>query len=842
MKKALINLSALALICAVGWVIYSNSLHGQFQFDDMGYVARNDSIRDITNIKAIWNALSHPSRFVGFLTFAANFHFSRSDVFGYHVTNVIIHLFVGITVWWFVRILFQTPRIVNLNGVSKDVYEARDWIAFFVAFMFVAHPVETQAVAYIAQRLASMATLFYILTLCLYIKGRLTQIQWHKLVFFGLAFVTTILGMFTKQITFTLPFMVILMEIMFLNKEGRISWIKRLIKPQYVALFVGLLLIIPWMFNFNPKSVFKTNIASGSHLGDTINPVNYFLTQMEVVPHYIRLLFIPIGQNLDYDWPVSTTLLDPGVIFGILFLSGLIALGFYSYKRNVLVSFGIFWFFITASIESSFIPIRHVIFEHRVYLPSFGCFIAVLPALYRFMRHRNAYISIVSILIAILSVMTYKRNEVWSDHFSMWNDVKQKSPNKARPYNNLAIGYLEQQRNDEALVELNESLRIDPNFAEALNNRGVVWKRKGLYDMALKDLNKAVEINPGYIDAYYNRGNAYHYSGRYKQALESFARVLQINANFTEAYNELGIVYKKMRQYDKAIAMYNEALKRVPTYGDAIYNRGNVYYLKKDFKRAYEDFTKAIAYKKNFVEAYNQRGVVLRLLGKNEAALKDFTRAIKINNRNVTSYYNRAKVYAALGRLDEAVIDLTQALSINPRLKEAYNDRGIVYKKRKQYQQAIEDFTKALSIDPKYVDVLNNRGNAYTGLGKYDLALADYNRAIEINPQFATSYYNKGLIMDAKGAFKESLALYDKAISLNPNIAIMYWKRGNAYRSLEEFEKAKVDVRKAQSMGFKVGHVYFKKLENAMTRKAQENEQLVSDDQNEIKIIDDKKK
>ncbi len=842
MKQILIKLLAVGLICGVGWGIYSNSLHGKFQFDDMGYIARNDSIRDITNIKAIWNALAHPSRFIGFLTFAVNFHFSKSDVYGYHVTNVIIHILVALSVWWFVRNLFRTPRIVNLNGISKEIYEGREWIAFFVAAVFLTHPIETQAVSYIAQRLASLATLFYILTLNFYVKARLNKVRWQSIGLFICAFLTAILGMFTKQITFTLPFMVVIIELYFLNKDGNLSWIKRIFKPQYVALFIGFLLIIPWMFDFDPKNVFKWNIASGSHIGDIINPVNYFWTQMEVVPHYIRLLFIPIGQNLDYDWQVVNTFWDPQALFGFIFLIALFIFGLRCYKKHVFVSFGILWFFVTASIESSIIPIRHVIFEHRVYLPSFGCFIAVLPFLYGFMRNRNAYLTVVTVIVVILSVLTYKRNEVWANHFSMWNDVKKGSPNKARPYNNLAIGYLELRQNDEALVELNESLRIDPNFAEALNNRGVVWKRKRLYDLALKDLNKAIEINPSYIDAYYNRGNAFHYSGRYQEALASFAKVLEINPNFTEAYNELGIVYKKMRQYDKSLQMYNEALKRVPTYGDAIYNRGNVHYLKKDYQKALSDFTKAIAYKKNFIEAFNQRGVVNRQLGRNQEALNDFSSALRINPKNVTSYYNRAKVYIAMEKLDEAVIDLTKAISINANLKEAYNERGIVYKKQQKYQRAIEDFTKAISLDTKYVDAYNNRGNAYTGLKQYDLALNDYNTAIGINPNFATSYYNKGLIMDYKGAFKESLALYDRAITLNPNIAIMYWKRGNAYRNVEEYEKAMEDVLKAQSMGFQVHHVYLKKLENDITRAQKAAEELAGDSQDEIEIMDKKKR
>ena len=109
--------------------------------------------------------------------------------------------------------------------------------------------------------------------------------------------------------------------------------------------------------------------------------MDYFLTEFSVIVVYLRLLVLPIDQNLDYDYPVYHSLLEPKVFVSFLFLSAIISLAFYllfvserSTRRNLfkLTGFGLLWFFLTLSIESSIIPIEDVILEHRLYLPSIG--------------------------------------------------------------------------------------------------------------------------------------------------------------------------------------------------------------------------------------------------------------------------------------------------------------------------------------------------------------------------------------------------------------------------------------------------------------------------------------
>ena len=222
----------------------------------------------------------------------------------------------------------------------------------------------------------------------MYIKARgLDSSKKAGYLFYAMSIISTILAMRTKEIAFTLPVMIILYEWMFFKGDVR----KRLL---YIFPFLLTMLIIPLTlmgFKGSPDGVIGvdelTRIA-----GIGLSRWDYLITEFRVIVTYIRLLFFPINQNLDYDYPIYRTFLNPEVLLSFLFLLALFGLGAYLFyvstrteKGNRLwlrmVSFGIFWFFVTLSVESSIIPIVDVIYEHRLYLPSVGFFLAFMSGM-----------------------------------------------------------------------------------------------------------------------------------------------------------------------------------------------------------------------------------------------------------------------------------------------------------------------------------------------------------------------------------------------------------------------------------------------------------------------------
>ena len=309
LKKNKSNIWPVMLIVLVTTVVYSNTFQASFHFDDYLYIVDKKEIRDIADLKAIYQALGHPSRFISFLSFALNYHFHKYDVFGYHLVNLVIHALNGVCVYALIKLLFRTPVLIkdNLSSGASS-------IALFAALIYVTHPVQTEAVTYIVQRFTSLATLFYLLSILCYLSGRMAEksrrIPWW------LGFLASALvGMFTKQICFTIPFIVLLIEMVFFGAD-----MKRMVRRQWPLLTVlaVMVLIIPSFFGFSTETIIFREYTSRSHTGDPINTKTYFLTQTRVLMTYLRLWFIPIGQTLDYDFKASMQWLDVKVIFVVV--------------------------------------------------------------------------------------------------------------------------------------------------------------------------------------------------------------------------------------------------------------------------------------------------------------------------------------------------------------------------------------------------------------------------------------------------------------------------------------------------------------------------------------------
>src|SRR3989338_716758 len=322
-------LISLSLITITAFLIYSNTFASPFQFDDNPNIVENYKLRDLSNF---WPPSG--SRYVGVLSFALNYHFGGLNVFGYHLVNIIIHIINGLLILWLIILTFKTPVMQVYVGQGLSPALTPDRIirglkadlpyltALTASLIFVSHPIQTQAVTYIVQRFASLATLLYILSLTLYIKARLQTVQTganavgkffstSTLTFYFLSLVSAILAMKTKEISLTLPFVIILYEVMFFAPtKQNYGFAKRLLYLIPVTLTAFII----------PLSLIGTDRPVGDMIGELreaaqeteeISRDVYLLTQFRVIVTYISLLFLPINQNLDYDYPLSHSLFEP---------------------------------------------------------------------------------------------------------------------------------------------------------------------------------------------------------------------------------------------------------------------------------------------------------------------------------------------------------------------------------------------------------------------------------------------------------------------------------------------------------------------------------------------------
>jgi Tfp pilus assembly protein PilF len=541
------------LISFLGIIIYSNSFLGPFQFDDIPSIVNNPFIRDIHHLQNVLGFL--PRRSALYFTFAFNYHFNGLNVFGYHLFNLGIHLASALLLWKLVLLTFSTP-VMKDEKISCHA----DVISLLAGLVFVAHPVQTQAVTYIVQRAASMAALFYLASLVFYVKSKLLQTDKAGLslakFYYICSLLTAIMAMFTKETAITLPLMILLYEFSFLKTGKNIDW-RRLFPFLLTICIIPLTMLLT---ESGPARLQQLRNEPG------ISPIHYLLTQFRVMVTYIRLAFFPFHQNLDYDYPILKNILQLPVLTSLLFLTSILLFAKCLFSKYRLVSFSIFWFFLALLPESSFLPIKDVIYEHRLYLPLAGYSIFIASSSYYLLGRNNfrAMTIAVTLVIACYSVLTYQRNEIWKDELTLWDDAVKKSPHKARPYNNRGNILAQQGNFAEAMLDFNKAIAIDPNYANAYYNRGITYTKEGYLTQAVFDYNKAININPEYAKAYNNRGNIYYTQNRFIRAISDYGKAITLNPTLAEAYNDRGNAYCKQGDFIQAISDYNKAIALNP--------------------------------------------------------------------------------------------------------------------------------------------------------------------------------------------------------------------------------------------------------------------------------------
>lgn len=574
------------MIAILGIIIYSNTFNVPFIFDDLLYIVKTPVVTNLqyfTEPSKIREVIQRDSlvgytfntRFIGFFTFALNYKLHGLDVIGYHVFNISIHIINSLLVYWLVVLFYKTPCFTagNIGNESDNSSRFLNLTALFSALIFVAHPIQTQAVTYISQRFASLATMFYLLALTSYIKSRLVTSSSRRYFLYAVSIISSVLAMKTKEIAFTLPFIIVMCEFVFF--DGKLK--KRIL--YLFPLFLTVLIIpISLMDADRPVDDLMAGVDEATRAKSAISRPDYLFTEFRVIVTYIRLIFFPINQNLDYDYSVFRSFFTLNVFLSFLALSAILGSGFYIFyrSRNMavarnselrLISFGIFWFFVTLSVESSVIPTQDVIFEHRMYLPSIGIFISLVTLAFYLLgrfEHRKAYIrklalTALALITVALSVAAYLRNAVWQDDIALWKDVISKSPGKARAYHEIGIACYNRGMLDESIWGFETAVKLSPNYVLAHSNLAAAYYKKGRFDDAIREIRLTMMSGNEKAESYCNIGAIYLKKGLPDKAMENLRHALVLNPSYAPAYHNLGIAYESMGLKDKARENFSRA-------------------------------------------------------------------------------------------------------------------------------------------------------------------------------------------------------------------------------------------------------------------------------------------
>jgi tetratricopeptide (TPR) repeat protein len=541
--------------------VYHHTLDVPFYLDDDSSIRENSLIYQWQGLEALRRF--GPLRVVCYLSFAANYQWSHFDPSGYHLTNIVIHFLAGVAVYGLVRGLLRTPRLMGLATERM-----RYGLPLLAAALFLVHPLQTQAVTYVVQRLASMVALFYVAALATYLQARLAPARAPRYLWAGACILFAGLALFTKENSASLPIALLLLELVFFPLRRR----EVVIRLTLAAVGLALVWVIASIaFGGTPFSLASFREVTSQTW--EISRLTYGATQMPILWIYLRLFVWPAGLRLDYDVP-TRHFSDPIVLLALGGHLLVLALGIWAWRRRPWVTFGIGFYYVAHLVESGFIPVTEMAFEHRTYLPNLGlCLLAAWLVLERWPRRLldpRAAPAVAVVVLVLLGVTTWRRNRLWRDPIALYENNARLEPGKARVWGALGKHLLEAKRPADAERALRESLRLQiaGNPSAGVSAPDIINLATALHDqggdqaaMAMIDRHIDQRMNPPERALMHvARGNIHFARGRMVAAEESFRAALALDPYAVTARGNLASTWALTGRMASAESLFHEVL------------------------------------------------------------------------------------------------------------------------------------------------------------------------------------------------------------------------------------------------------------------------------------------
>jgi protein O-mannosyl-transferase len=441
------------LLLAVTAAAFAGSFRGDFQYDDSLTILDNPHL---DRFHIFIGHLDHMVRPVLYATFFVDRSLYGLDPVGYHLLNLVLHLGSGLLLY---RIL------------TDAVPDEAASIPFWTAMLFLIHPIATESVTYISGRASGLMAFFYLLALHLYIGASQRPKGSGRLYLSG-ALASFLLSIGSKETAVTFPIILLLWDWLIRRKRG--SDLRATLISNHLPFWIVLFLAAAWAVG-HPRYMALAEFSFTIRLF-----WDHLLSELHATTYALLLFFSPWNQNFDPDLPLFHSLTQWPLPRDLLLLSVVTAGAFFLARRLPLFAFGLGWFFIQL-LPTSLIPRNDLLSERNLYLPAVGLLLAIVAIGSHLIRRllpidrcpvlvRFGSTVLATSLIAVLCIFTYQRNLLYQDRQLLWSDAVKKSPNKARPHNNLGYAYALRNDWDRAIEEFRTAARLDPDFLLARDN------------------------------------------------------------------------------------------------------------------------------------------------------------------------------------------------------------------------------------------------------------------------------------------------------------------------------------------------------------------------------------
>lgn len=540
------HIMSIFAIILLGLLCYSNAVNNDFVWDDKSLVLDNIYIKNFNHAKDIFTTnLYHGTegeqsnfyRPLQNILLLFNYQFWKTNPFGYHLVNILLHIANAILVY-----------VLVLNLFKKHT------VSLLASLFFVSHPLHTQAVTYIAGAADVLATFFILASFYFFIKfANSPKIKPNYII----SLILFILALLSKEFAIIYPFILLCYVHVFVDIDKK----KEIFKKTYLFFIVILVYFVLRCFlGLNKIGIYTEDIGFYSRT----------LTFFIVFVKYIKLFILPFPLHPDRMLVYINSIHDSYVLISLTAFLFFIYLILKTYSKQKEIFFGLSWFLIALiPISNIFVPINAQMADHWLYFPSIGLFISVsliLNSSLRIFHRQKRYVMyfLIFVVITFYSLLTIRQNRVWKDDKTLYTHILKYSPKSARIHYNLGELYRQDGEFNKAITKYNIALDIKPDYISAYNNLGNLYDEMREHDKAIEEFKKSLNVKPNYI-AYNSLGIAYYNKGLWDLAIDQYSKAIELNQDSPTPYVNMGNAYYQKGDIDNAESAWRIALKLDPS-------------------------------------------------------------------------------------------------------------------------------------------------------------------------------------------------------------------------------------------------------------------------------------
>jgi tetratricopeptide (TPR) repeat protein len=782
----------MVFIAIATFIVYLPALRGTFtNWDDMVYVNENPYIKALSaaNLSDIFSKFYmgnyHP---LAMLSLAIDYQIYGLNPFGFHLTNIVLHIANSLLVMMVLHSLIGRFRVAAIAGL-----------------LFGVHALHVESVAWISERKDVLYALFYLLSVYAYtryIPGKARNWFLLSLVFF-------LLSCFSKGQAVSLALTLVLIDVYAGRKLNETGVIMEKVPFFLLALIFGIVA-------FRAQAGADATIMANFPLHQRFAFASYGMLM------YILKLLVPVGLSAYYPYPILGAAGDVPTIYWLAMLpaAGFILAMVAAWKHSKPLFFGLAFFFLNIVFLLQLIPVGRAIMADRyAYIPSIGfCFLAgwYLTDI-RWVRKEYVTWVLVGFYALFLGILTFRQSEVWLNSNTLWSNAIEKNERTPVAWYNRGNTRMDSADYKGAIEDYTQCINLDGQFWRAYINRGNARSKVQDYLGSIEDYDAMIGFDSTAVNAYINRANSKRMLKDYPNALTDYNKAERLKPGMAEIYAGRASLKLDMKDYDGAIADLGKALELQPDLTAAYTSRAVVKKAKGDLSGAIADYEKAIRLDGGNSEVYNNMGNLRFQLNDLDGAMNDYAKSIRMNPKDYLGYKNRAAVQFTRRAFRDAEADFSEAIRLNPSSGELYYNRALARKETGDQGGATSDYHKAVELEPNYAaevymkplgiteammpalvpGKLLEQGKAFESKGRLQDAIATYRKAVQEKPDYAEAWYYLGNALGKARQFGEAMNCFDKAIQYKDDYAEALSSRGIAHASMGKSDLALSDLSRA---------------------------------------------